>query len=501
MKSLNEEQSQAVVDFVAWGVAMHAYSEAETIYRTNLVLAKLGATSLVQGLTGHTDTNLSDLADQLIAVQDTDFEMGWQAAIDRTELLNIVTPTPDVLAAEFERLYKVDPEQAVKYYYFISESVENVKVKDIARNIAFTHNSKYGDIEITINLSKPEKTTAEIKAAASAPKSTYPPTALDYTNEGYLGTVTAAPRLTHRFIRENFSNETWGWHYSPYAYFEEHAIFVNFKRQPMQMGLRTFTRLMQIVTRYPMYMVGSNADLPIVGGSILSQEHYQAGRHAFPMMKADVKQKVALSEYENVEVAVLNWPMTAFRVSSTDAADVVAASEFIRRAWEKYSDEKLMIHATSAEGDRQHTVTPIAQFKDGKYELYLVLRDNGTSEDYPMGIFHPHADVQHIKQENIGLIEVMGLAILPARLLKELQKVEDFLIDRASLDEVAEGHRAWAQQIKQDRQASPTTVTEIVQEEVGKVFVRVLEDAGVYKDDANGQAGLDRFIKYLASAE
>ena len=239
--------------------------------------------------------------------------------------------------------------------------------------------------------------------------------------------------------------------------------------------------------------------MPIVGGSILSQEHYQAGRHAFPMMKAEVKQHVALPEYENVSVDVLNWPMTAFRVSATDAADVVAAGEFIRRAWEKYSDEKLMISATSDEGDRQHTVTPIAQFKDGKYELYLVLRDNGTSAEYPMGIFHPHADVQHIKQENIGLIEVMGLAILPARLLKELQKVEEFLIDRASLDEIAEGHRDWAQQIKQSRQVSPTTVTEIVQEEVGKVFVRVLEDAGVYKGDAEGQAGLDRFIKYLAS--
>lgn len=501
MKSLNEEQSQVVVDFVAWGSDMHAYSNQELVYRTNLVLAQIGADSLVQGLVGNTDTNLSDLTDKLVAIQDISFEMDWQKNINRTQLLNIVTPTPDVLAEEFERLYAVDPEQAVKYYYFISESVENVKVKDIARNIAFTHNSKYGDIEITINLSKPEKTTAEIKAAASAPKSSYPPTALDYTNEGYLGSVTAAPRLTHRFIRDDFSGETWGWHYSPYAYFEEHAIFVNFKRQAMEMGQRTFTRLMQIVTRYPMYMVGSNADLPIVGGSILSQEHYQGGRHEFPMMKADVKQTVQLTEYEDVTVSVLNWPMTAFKISSEHAAEVVAAAEFLRRSWEKYSDESLMIYAMSTNGDRQHTVTPIAQFKDGQYELYLVLRDNGTSSEYLMGIFHPHADVQHIKQENIGLIEVMGLAILPARLLNELEKVEDYLVDRAPLEEVAESHRDWAQAIKNTHQASPANVHEMVHEEVGKVFVRVLEDAGVYKSDEAGQAGLNRFIDYLTSAK
>lgn len=501
MKSLNEEQSQVVVDFVAWGLDMHAYSKKELVYRTNLVLAQIGAASLEQGLVGNTDTSLSVLADKLIAIQDVSFDMGWQEAINRTQLLNIVTPTPDVLAAEFERLYAVDPEQAVKYYYFISESVENVKVKDIARNIAFTHNSKYGDIEITINLSKPEKTTAEIKAAASAPKSSYPPTALDYTNEGYVGSVTAAPRLTHRFIRDDFSGETWGWHYSPYAYFEEHAIFVNFKRQAMEMGQRTFTRLMQIVTRYPMYMVGSNADLPIVGGSILSQEHYQAGRHEFPMMKAEIMQTIKLPDYEDVTVFVLNWPMTAFKVSAKHAADVVTAGEYLRRAWENYSDESLMINATSAKGERQHTVTPIAQFKDDQYELYLVLRDNGTSDEYPMGIFHPHADVQHIKQENIGLIEVMGLAILPARLLMELQQVEKFLVDRATIEEVAESHREWAQDIKHTRQASPANVTEIVQEEVGKVFVRVLEDAGVYKTDAAGQAGLNRFIDFLTSTK
>lgn len=497
---LDSHSSQLVLDFVAWGVKLQAYSEMETVYRTNLVLAEIGLDGIVDGQTGNTERSLSELTTLLLDISDKSPDERWQLDVMRARLLNIVTPTPDRLQSNFEKLYAQSPEKAVAYYYDLSRAVENVKVADIQKNIAYEATSDFGDLEITINLSKPEKTTAEIKAAAAAPKAAYPPTALDYTNEGYAGSITQAPRATHRFIRESLQGQTWGWHYSPYAYFGEHAIFVDFERETMVINQATFENLLTIVERYPMYFVGSNADLPIVGGSILSQEHFQGGRHVFPLMKAPTECEIPMPAFPDIRADIVRWPMTTIRLTATDKEKLVAASEFIREAWQGYSDDRLDIHATSERGEQQHTVTPIAMKRPGLYVMYLVLRDNGTSAEYPEGIFHPHPDVQHIKRENIGLIEVMGLAILPARLKDELGDVEAFLLGEVDINQVAEGHRPWAEMLAHEHTVTPDNVHQIVQQAVGQVFAEVLTHAGVYKYDASGHEGLKRFIAHLTAA-
>lgn len=497
---LDAHDTQLVLDFVAWGVKLGAYSDLETVYRTNLVLAEIQANGVTSGLVGNTDRSLSDLATAILALAPQSATDRWQAEIDRARLLNIVTPTPDQLQQTFMAKYAQSPATAVAYYYDLSRAVENVKVADIQRNIAYTAMTDFGELEITINLSKPEKTTAEIKAAASAPKSEYPPTALDYTNEGFVGSIKQAPRSTHRFIRETVNGQTWGWHYSPYAYFEEHAIFVDFAREAMTIDRQTFANLLTLVARYPMYFVGSNADLPIVGGSILSQEHFQGGRHVLPLMKAPVEREVTLPAFPAVHAEILKWPMTTIRITAKVAADIVTASEFICQVWATYSDERLDIHAISPTGEAQHTITPIARQVGDQFEMYLVLRDNGTSATYPDGIFHPHPDVQHIKQENIGLIEVMGLAILPARLQTELQEIANYLVGDQPLSVVAPSHRDWAAALRETTTITRENVMTVIRQAVADVFIRVLADAGVYKYDTAGREGLMRFIAHLTAA-
>jgi len=484
--------SKIVVDFIAWGIKLHAYTATETIYQTNRLLRLLDVDGIDLQVVGDTTTALATLTDGLMTISAHDGD-GYRA-----ELLDIVTPTPDRLQTEFNRLYLLDPEQAIAYFYELSRLVENIKVREVARNRQFIYASEFGDLEITINLSKPEKTTAEIKAAANLPKTSYPPTALDVTNEGYRGNGRIAPRQTHRFIRTNLGDEQWGWHYSPYAYFAEHAIFVNFTRQMMRINGQTFQKLVQLVQKYPAYVVGSNADLPIVGGSILSQEHFQGGRHEFPMLKAAECYQFNLPTFASVQASVLHWPMTVIKLRSQDEQKIVQASEYIRDSWSSYSDETLSIYAYGPDRQAQHTVTPIIRYYDNEYQMYIVLRDNGVSPEFPDGIFHPHQDVQHIKRENIGLIEVMGLAILPGRLQTELAIVADYLTDQALLSQVAETHQEWAQTIKATfAQQTVYGSADFVDNAVGEVFARVLLDAGVYKLDMAGQAGLQRFIKHL----
>ena len=490
--TLDATASKIVADFIAWGIKLQAYTATETIYQTNRLLRLLDVDGMVLQVVGDTNTSLTVLTDGLMALSERNDERY------RAELLDIVTPTPDRLQATFDRLYQVDQEQAIAYFYELSRTVENVKVREVARNRQFIYASEFGDLEITINLSKPEKTTAEIKAAANLPKASYPPTALDFTNEGYRGNARIAPRQTHRFVRTMLGNEQWGWHYSPYAYFAEHAIFVNFTRQMMQINAQTFQKLVQLVQQYPAYVIGSNADLPIVGGSILSQEHFQGGRHEFPMLKAQERLQFTLPTFGAVQASVLHWPMTVIKLSSRDEQQLVQASEFVRESWASYTDDALAIHAYGPAQQPQHTVTPIVRRVDDVYQMFIVLRDNGVSSEFPDGIFHPHQDVQHIKRENIGLIEVMGLAILPGRLQTELATVVDYLTDCVSLSQVASSHQEWAQVIKATyTQQTATAAAEFVDAAVGAVFARVLSDAGVYKLDAAGEAGLQRFINHL----
>lgn len=409
------------------------------------------------------------------------------------QLMNFVTPLPSKVNQKFWNLYQDDPEKATNYFYQLSQDNDYIKVKAIAKNISYQVATDYGDLEITINLSKPEKDPKAIAAAGKQLQTGYPKCQLCLENEGYLGRLGYPARSNHRVIRFTLGGQTWGFQYSPYAYFSEHAIFLNKLHQPMVINQHTFNNLLEITRIFPKYFVGSNADLPIVGGSMLSHDHYQGGRHVFPMMKAPIDRAIDL-KLENVQAGIVKWPLATIRLESSNPEQLVKAATMIHENWMNYSDESVDIRAYS-DGIRHHTVTPIA-YRDGdKYILNIVLRDNQTSSKYPDGIFHPHQDVQHIKKENIGLIEVMGRAILPARLKVELKEVEKYLLKQPN--KMAEYHKVWADQLQSKYDFTSDNVEKIVDQETGKVFGRILEDAGVFKWNQQGQAAFDKFIESL----
>ena len=409
------------------------------------------------------------------------------------ELMDLITPIPSVLNQRFNEMYAQDKKRAIADFYELSKANDYVKTKAIAKNIYFKTPTDYGNLEITINLSKPEKDPKQIALAKKLAPSGYPLCQLCMENEGYYGRVDHPARTNHRIVRFNLGEEVWGFQYSPYAYFNEHCIFLDGKHEPMVISKETFSNLFEIVEKFPGYFAGSNADLPIVGGSILTHEHYQGGRHVFAMEEAPVEKSFRFAGFENVSAGIVKWPMSVIRLNGSDKAELVALSAKILDSWRKYSDEKVNVKAF--DGDvLHHTITPIARMKNGNYELDLVLRDNQTSEEYPDGIFHPHKDVQHIKKENIGLIEVMGLAILPPRLKDELAEVGKHILGTSN--EMKEYHRVWADEIKQNHpEATAENITEIVNQETGRVFARVLEDAGVYKRNKQGQEAFMRFVE------
>lgn len=409
------------------------------------------------------------------------------------ELMDLITPIPSVLNQRFNEMYAQDKKRAIADFYELSKANDYVKTKAIAKNIYFKTPTDYGNLEITINLSKPEKDPKQIALAKKLAPSGYPLCQLCMENEGYYGRVDHPARTNHRIVRFNLGEEVWGFQYSPYAYFNEHCIFLDGKHEPMVISKETFSNLLEIVEKFPGYFAGSNADLPIVGGSILTHEHYQGGRHVFAMEEAPVEKSFRFAGFENVSAGIVKWPMSVIRLNGSDKAELVALSAKILDSWRKYSDEKVNVKAF--DGDvLHHTITPIARMKNGNYELDLVLRDNQTSEEYPDGIFHPHKDVQHIKKENIGLIEVMGLAILPPRLKDELAEVGKHILGTSN--EMKEYHRVWADEIKQNHpEATAENIAEIVNQETGRVFARVLEDAGVYKRNEQGQEAFMRFVE------
>ncbi|MGT2762214.1 UDP-glucose--hexose-1-phosphate uridylyltransferase [Streptococcus intermedius] len=488
--------SQGVLDaFITEVISESSFEEMDRIYLTNRVLARVGDGVL------EVETELDDLIDikdQLVeeAVRLETIEDSQTAReILGAELMDLITPAPSQLNRDFWTTYASNPEQAVADFYQLSQKNDYIKIKAIAKNIAFKAPTAYGDLEITINLSKPEKDPKEIAAAKKAKTSHYPVCQLCFENEGYQGRLDHPARSNHRIIRFDLVGQEWGFQYSPYAYFNEHCIFLDSKHTPMTISRATFERLLDIVEIFPSYFAGSNADLPIVGGSILTHDHYQGGRHTFPMEKANLDKVFTFVGFETVEAGIANWPMSVLRLKSTDKAALIELSDTILQKWRAYSDPTVQILAES-NGEQHHTITPIARRKKGKFELDLVLRDNQTSKEHPDGIYHPHQDVQHIKKENIGLIEVMGLAILPPRLKNELKEVEEFLLGQR--EEVAPYHQAWADQLKAHHpDATLESAQTIVRASVGRIFKRVLEDAGVYKRTKEGQAAFMRFIESI----
>lgn len=471
-------------------IASGAYEPLDRIYVLNKI----------RGFAGDEDVEAKDnepLVSQLVdlAVKRGKIEDGQtEREILNDQLYDLMTPRPSVVNHEFWEKYQQSPDTATNWFYNLCTSNDYVKVAAIKKNVVFDKPTKYGNLEITINLSKPEKDPKAIAAAAHDTKKKYPQCALCMENEGYKGRLGQAARSNHRIIRMMIGGHKWGFQYSPYAYFNEHCIFLDSKHEPMKINRQTLINLVEIEKQLPAYFVGSNADLPIVGGSMLAHEHYQGGRHSFPMMKAAIKQPLEFKDYPEVEAGIVNWPMSDIRLTSADTTQLIDLGTHIIDVWDHYSDENLDIKAF--DGDtRHHTVTPIMHRDGEKFVLDLVLRDNNTSDKYPLGIFHPHEKLWHIKKENIGLIEVMGRAILPARLKSELAEVKKFWLGQDN--QIADSHLPWAKEIQAKMTITPDNVDEVMEQELANVFANVLENAGAFKDDAAGQAGWSRFIEKL----
>ena len=406
-----------------------------------------------------------------------------------------MTPIPSQVNDIFWNKMQESSEKATDWFYKLCVDNNYVKKEAIARNIVFDGTSSKGHgLEITINLSKPEKDPKAIAAAAHATGKKYPQCALCLENEGYIGGYGKNARSNLRIIRINVGGRPWGFQYSPYAYFNEHCIFLDEKHIPMVINQQTLINLVDIEKQFPKYFVGSNADLPIVGGSMLAHEHYQGGRHIFPMMKAKVKKAVKFNNYPDVEAGIVDWPMSDLRLSSDNSLALIDLGSQIIKFWDHYSDEKRHIKAFDGE-TRHHTVTPIMHREGKKFILDLVLRDNNTSEQYSLGIFHPHEKLWHIKKENIGLIEVMGRAILPGRLKSELEEVKKYLLDQDN--QMAESHKEWADELKQNNQITAANVENVLHQGLVEVFEEVLQCAGVFKNNADGDQGWQEFIDAL----
>ena len=415
-----------------------------------------------------------------------------------TKLMGVLTPMPREVIAIFKTLYEKSPEAATDWYYQFSCDTDYIRRYRIAKDMRWKYDSDYGTIDITINLSKPEKDPKAIAAAKLAPQSGYPKCLLCTENEGYAGRMNHPARQNHRVIPLTIAGGDWRLQYSPYVYYNEHCIVFNSQHIPMKIDKAAFRKLLDFVTIFPHYFVGSNADLPIVGGSILSHEHFQGGHYTFAMETAPVEKEISFAGYEDVQAGIVKWPMSVIRVRGKDAERLADLADKILTCWRGYSDPAAMIWAET-DGEPHNTITPIARRRGQDYELDLVLRNNLTTQEHPLGLYHPHGDKHHIKKENIGLIEVMGLAVLPSRLKGELTALAEAIVAGKDIaaDEVLGKHAAWVAELKTRHSFTAENAMDIVLQETGRVFAEVLEDAGVYKCTAEGREAFLRFSAFV----
>lgn len=413
-----------------------------------------------------------------------------------TKIMGLLTPMPREVIRTFREKYDRDPVEATDWYYQLSRDTNYIRTQRVAKDMRWKLDTTYGELDITINLSKPEKDPKAIAASKNAPQSAYPKCQLCVENEGYAGRMNHPARQNHRIIPIQVAGADWCLQYSPYVYYNEHCIVFNSKHVPMKIDRSAFEKLLDFTSAFPHYFVGSNADLPIVGGSILSHEHFQGGHYTFAMEKAPIREEVKFAGYEDIHAGIVNWPMSVIRLRGADKTRVADLGEKILNAWIGYSDESVGVVAYT-EDVRHNTITPIARRREGDYELDLVLRCNITSEQYPMGVFHPHEEKHHIKKENIGLIEVMGLAVLPSRLKNELAALAEAIVAGKDIaaDEVLEKHASWAEELKKQYTFTSENALDILLKETGKVFAGCLEDAGVYKNDPQGRSAFRRFVQ------
>ena len=489
----------ALVDYaVTHGLA----EDADRHYLVNALLEKLGLDDYdpvgdvpFEGVDDILDTLVDYAAEQGLLKSES---ITGRDLFD-TALMGAVTPRPSDVIETFRSLYGESPEKATDWFYQFSQDTNYIRATRVAKDIRWSVPSEFGDIDISINLSKPEKDPRDIAAAKTAKQSAYPKCQLCLENEGYAGRMDHPARQNHRIIPVTINESHWGFQYSPYVYYNEHCIVLNGEHVPMKIDRAAFRKLFDFVGQFPHYFLGSNADLPIVGGSILSHDHFQGGRYEFAMAKAPYESTFTVPGYEDVEAGIVHWPLSVIRLRGEDDEKIIDLADHILKAWRGYTDEAAFIFAETG-GEPHNTITPIARKRDGKFELDLALRNNITTEECPLGVYHPHAEYHHIKKENIGLIEVMGLAILPARLKTEMALLAECLTGDKRMEDYLEleQHAEWARDIAARRtDLNKDTVDDILKEEIGHVFVHVLEDAGVYKCTEEGRAAFERFIATL----
>ncbi len=496
---------EGIYKLTEYGIQKGLISEEDRLYIINRFLEVFGVDSF-EGYGEMPDASEINLDEVLNSLTDIAFEMGLlendgitQRDLFDTKLMGVLTPKPSEVIKKFNELYIESPTKATDYFYKISQDSNYIRKTRVAKDKKWSVDSRYGKIDISINLSKPEKDPKAIVAAGKKTSTDYPKCQLCIENEGYSGRNNHPARQNHRIIPITINNTKWGFQYSPYVYYNEHCIVLNSEHIPMKIERATFEKLLDFVEQFPHYFLGSNADLPIVGGSILSHDHFQGGNYVLPMERAEMIKKYSIKGFPNVEVGMLNWPLSVIRLKSKNGEELTDLAEHILNKWRNYTDEEAYIFAET-DGEPHNTITPIARMKSGIYELDLTLRNNITTDECPLGLYHPHNEYHHIKKENIGLIEVMGLAILPARLKKEMELLADVLVGDKNIEkyEELEKHREWAEYIKEAHpELCPANIDKIVQDEIGQVFVKVLENAGVYKCDDKGREAFERFIKTL----
>ncbi len=490
---------------VQYGLDTGLITPEDKIYTTNRLLELFGLDELeeddkaVSMETDELETVLSEMMDYAYEQGImTENSVVYRDLFD-TKIMSLLVPRPSEVIAKFHDKYEKSPMEATDYFYKLSQDTDYIRRYRIKKDQKWVAQTKYGDLDITINLSKPEKDPKAIAAAKNAKQSGYPKCLLCMENEGYAGRVNHPARQNHRIIPVTINGSRWGFQYSPYVYYNEHCIVFNSKHIPMKIEHDTFCKLFDFVKQFPHYFVGSNADLPIVGGSILSHDHFQGGHYEFAMARANVERTFVVKGFEDVEAGIVNWPMSVIRISAKDSDRLVALADVILNAWRGYTDESVFIFAET-DGEPHNTITPIARKRGDKFELDLVLRNNITTEEHPLGVYHPHAKLHHIKKENIGLIEVMGLAVLPARLKGEMEKLAEAIFAGEDIrkDEVLEKHADWVDEfLPKYEQVNRDNIMDIIHKEIGDVFMQVLEDSGVYKRTEEGQAAFDKFTASL----
>ncbi len=494
--------SENIKKLVEYGVQAGLVPECERIYTTNLLLEMFCEDSYedieIDGEDIELEEVLKNLLDEAVSRGIIEDSIVYRDLFD-TRLMNCLMPRPSQVQKSFWEKYEKSPEEATEYFYKLSQDSDYIRRYRVKKDMKWKVDSPYGEIDITVNLSKPEKDPKAIAAAKNAKASSYPKCLLCMENEGYAGRVNHPARENHRIIPITVNDSKWGFQYSPYVYYNEHCIVFNGQHTPMKIEKAAFVKLFDFVKLFPHYFLGSNADLPIVGGSILSHDHFQGGHYTFAMAKAPIEREVTVPGYEDVEAGIVKWPLSVLRIRSKDEKRLIELADHILGKWRSYTDEAAFIFAET-DGEPHNTITPIARKVGEVFELDLTLRNNITTEEHPLGVYHPHAKRHHIKKENIGLIEVMGLAVLPSRLKEEIELLAEYITEGKDIrsNEKIEKHAEWAEAfLAEYDNVTKENVTDILKKEIGNVFVEVLEDAGVYKCTEEGREAFMRFVKTL----